>query len=42
MVKYQNKMLKAFYQRPDHALILIEIFIGIFLPKGDNNIKASS
>jgi len=33
MVKYQNKMLKAFYQRPDHALILIEIFIKIFCQK---------
>jgi len=40
---YQNKMLKAFYQSPDH-LILIEIIPEFFLnlPKGANNIKESS
>jgi len=30
LVKYQNKMLKAFYQRSDHALILIENFVEIY------------
>lgn len=30
LVKYQNKMLNAFYQRSDHALILIENFVEIY------------